>query len=575
MKGLTLIETLVSIGLFSIIFLGVFGAFWLGFKIVGLAERKITAIEICQGEIERIRNMPYWEVGTIGASLPYASGTLEMVTTTNLNGIEYKIERKIKYVFDPSDGEEECQLDYKRAEITVSFSGILEGKVTLQTDIMPKDKNEEITTCSQQPAGILSIQVLNSVGELVSSPLVEVFNPQTNDLVDVMTPSSGKCDFILSPGIYRVVVSKNNYSTERTYSMEEIALPEKPDPIILEGKISQMSFLIDKISSILVKTFSTYGQEFFTDFFDDETKISEKENLIIFGSEVSLATNTEGYLPSGYLISIEVSPSTLIEWDEFIFSDQESEETDLRYQIFFASGTEWTLIPDSDLPGNSQGFDQSPISLSGLSTTTYRSLKLKANFSTNSNFQTPILKDWQISWKSSQPMRISNVKFDLKGEKIIGRDKEENPIYKFTTTTQTNSLGEVLLSNLEWDIYHFSNFQKDSLNLDLTTSTPGHPVSLLPDKNLDFSLYFESQNSLLITVQDFDTLKPIFSAMITITKSGFSQTQYTGEGGQTFFIPLERGNYNLSIEATGYESTSTSIFVSGKEIKTIQLNPTD
>lgn len=573
--GFTLVEVLVGILLFSIVFLGIFGAFWLGFKVVGLGERKITATQIAQGEIEKIRNMPYLDVGTIGASLPFASGTLEAVTTTKLNGIDYRIERKVKYVYDPSDGEEECQLDYKKVEIKVSFTGVLRGEVFLETDIMPKDKIEEIAACLQQPAGILSIQVLNAVGEFVSSPVIQVFNSQTGNLIDLIIPSSGKADIALAPGSYKVVVSKEGYSVERTYSSEEIAIPEKPNPIVLEGQITQITFLIDQVSSILVKTFSTYGQEFFTDSFDDESKISQKENVSIFESQVTLATDTQGYLPSGYLLSNEISPQDLIEWGEFSFFDEEPEETDLKYQVFFASGTEWILIPDSDLAGNSAGFDESPISLSNLSTTTYSSLILKANFSTQSNLLTPILKNWQLSWKTQNPVSINNVSFDLKGEKIIGRDIAENPIYKFSTTTQTDSSGQILISNLEWDIYHFSNFSKNSQSLELATSTPANPTSLVPNSNLEIYFYFESQNSLLVTVQDIETLQPIFSSMVTLTKSGFSQTQYTGNNGQTIFIPLESGNYNLTVEATGYSSTSTMVSIFGKKTINIKLEPTD
>ena len=573
-KSFTLTEVLITIFLVSVIFLGIFGAYQLGLKVVGLSERKITATQIAQGEIEKIKNMPYLDVGTIGAKAPYASGTLEASTSTILNGIEYKIERKVRLISDASDGDEECLIDYKRVEIKVSFSGILKGEVILTADIMPKSKTEEIAICQTQPIGIISVQVLNAIGQFVNSPTIEIYDSQKN-LIGIFSPFEGKDDIPLEPGSYKVIVSKEGYSREETFSIEEIAIPEKPTPTVFENQITQISFNIDKLSSMEIKTLSTYSQGIFSDSFLDESKISQKENLIVEAGQVNLATNTEGYLPFGYLFSIEISPQNLIKWESFSFTDEEPPDTDLKYQVYFASGTEWFLIPDSDLPGNSQGLEQSPVDLSNLSTTTYSSLKLKANFSTNSTSQTPILYDWQVSWQSSNPVPIPEVSFNLKGEKILGKDAEENLIYKYSTTTQTNPQGQIQISNLEWDTYYFSDFQKDSQSLELINSSLELPVSLPPDTNLNLDLYLESQNSLLISVYDSETLNPISFATATLSSVNFEKIEITNLNGQTIFIPLDSKNYNLSIEAQGYYSTSTTLFVSGKTTKIIKLEPRD
>jgi hypothetical protein len=574
-KSFTLAEVLIGIAFVVIIFFGIFSAFYSAFKILGLQQRKTTALQIAQGEIEKIRNLRYSDVGTIGAQAPYASGTLESSTSTILNGVVYNIERKIMYVYDPSDGEEPCPIDYKKVEIKVSFSGFLKGEVVLTTEVTPRDKVEEAAECDKQPVGVLSVKVFNAKGEFVQNPKIEIYSPTTSSLIISVTPTSGKYNFILSPGSYKVVVSKEGYSTKRTYSIEEIAIPAKPNPIVLQGQITEISFLIDRFSSMLVKTLSTWREEFFSDIFDDESKISQKENVTVTQGQATLATTTGGYYLSGYLFSVEISPQNLLEWGNFSFSDLKPQGTNLKYQIYYASGTDWILIPDSDLPGNSRGFNSSPVNLKNLSTTTYSKLKLKAIFSTNSTSLTPSLDSWQVSFKTSNSTPIPNVTFDLRGDKIIGKDSNENPIYKFSTTTQTDSQGQILLSNLEWDVYYFSNFKKDSKTLDLVTSTPPHPASLDPGTNLNVSLYLDSQNSLLVTVKDSETLNPIFSATTTLIAPGFSQIQYTDINGQTIFIPLNQGTYNLSVEAIGYSPSSTSVSVSGKSTVTIFLSPTD
>ena len=90
------------------------------------------------------------------------------------------------------------------------------------------------------------------------------------------------------------------------------------------------------------------------------------------------------YEQNGYLLSTEKSPSFIIQWDRFSFSDFEELQTDIQYQIFYATSSEWFLVPNIDLPGNSLGFDSSPVDLSLLSISDYPKLRVKGNFSTRS-----------------------------------------------------------------------------------------------------------------------------------------------------------------------------------------------
>ena len=437
-KGFTFIDVIVGTALVLVVFLGIFAAYQLGLKVVGLNERKITATAIAASQIEKIRNLPYLDVGIKDAQLPYASGVLDSATTTLLNGIEYKIERNIKFVVDPADGtgaNDSCNWDYKRAEVKVSWSGRFSGEVKLITDVAPKDKIEEIQTCQAQPGGILSVLVFDAYGNLVPSPLIEVFNPSTGSLVDSNTPSNGKYDFPLATSTYKVFVSKSGYSSERTYGSQEIAIPEKPHPIVLEDQITPISFSIDKLSSMRVETRGTKG--------------------------------------TGYPV-------------------------------------------------------------------------------------------------------IHGVTFNLRGEKIIGKDNQENPVYKYSQNQTTNGAGSITIPNLEWDSYYFSVLTP-GLDLVEIESPPGttttQPIGLPPNDSKEVRLILKAENSLLITVQNGETLGPVFSATTTLSNSslGYEKTQYTNEKGESYFIPLEVANYNLEISAPGYLATSTTVWVSGDVTKTIKI----
>lgn len=568
MRGFTLLETLVGIILFIIVFGGILACFFIGFRILKMGERKITATQIALGEIEKIKNLEYLEVGIAGLGaedLPRASGVLEKTSIVVLNNVPYQIERDVEFVVDSSDEDEDCQWDYKNVLIKVSFPSPLKGEVVLSTNISPKNSVEEVQACSLQPGGVLAVQVINALGEFVPSPTIEVFDAQTKELkVSKMAPE-GKWNFPLSAGSYKLRVSKSGYSVEETYGIDEVALPEKPNPIVLEGEITPISFIIDKVSSLVIKTFSTWREDFFSDSFNNEEKISEKENIVVSEGRVHLATDSEGYLPSGYLFSIDISPANLLEWGNFSFSAEKPPATNIKYQVFFASGTEWLLIPENVLPGNASGFESGPVSLAHLSTTTYSSIKIKATLETNSSQETPLLDSWQVSWKTSLPLSLSNVDFQIRGEKIIGRDVQEVLIYKFSTTTQTNINGEKELAGLEWDRYYLTNFQKDNIPFNLIEIEPEHPINLLPDENLVVSVYLEAENSLLLTIQDSETLEPIFSATATLSAGNFSQTQQTNSQGQTFFILPSPGTYTLSVDALDYYPTSTTLHISNRE----------
>ena len=568
LKGFTLIDVLVGTALLLVIFLGLFAAFQLGLKVSGLVKSKVVAIAIANQKLEQIRNLPYSSIGTKGG---FPDGVLEASTTTVKNNIQYTVQTRVDFVVDVADGiaspEDDCPQDYKKAEIKVSWPGLFGGEITALTDISPKNISEECAT----GGGILSVTVFDAFGGLVVSSLIEVKDPTTDQVLKSATPGEGKHYFSLATSTYKVVVSKSGYSTERTYSASEIANPEKPNPIILEDQLTEISLSIDKVSSFSIDTLSPWGTANFSDSFLNETKISEQSDVTIASGEIELASSSEEYLSSGYVTSIEISPAELVSWDELTWSDSEPTETDLNYQIFYASGTDWYLIPDSDLTSNSSGLEISPVDLSGLSIAAYPNLKIKGNLATNSTSSTPILYDWQITWIISTTTPIPNVVFWLQGAKIIGTNAAEQLVYKYSTSSVCNASGHLDIQNLEWDSY---TFYASTTSLDLISTDPEtQPISLAPDTIVPVKLYLEAQNSLLLTMQDIETLEPIFSSTARLynTGLGYEQTQYTDEKGQTIFIPLSATSYNLEVEGPGYSATSTTVLISGDSLKTVRL----
>jgi len=566
----TLIEVIIGTAIFLIVFLGIFGVIQGGFKIINQSKNRITATAIANQQLEMVRNLPYESIGTIGG---YPEGVLESAANILRDNISYTVGARVDFVVDSADGialpQDECPNDYKRIQIDVSWPGNFSGKVSFTTDIAPENLAQE---CAIK-GGVLSVVVFDAYGAMVPSPLIEVRDPSTDNILKTATPIDGEHYFSLAAGTYKVVVSKEGYSTERTYGIEEIATPEKPNPIILEGQSTEISFSIDEVSTLSVNTLSSWGQDNFSDSFLNNSKISESLDVLIGEGEVKLAEEEQGkYYSSGDLISVPIAPEELAQWGQFSFSDSEPTDADLKYQFLYKSGSEWFLIPDGDLAGNSIGFDISPVDLSNLDTIVYSSLKIKGVLSTLSTEITPTIFDWQVFWITNNPNPLPNTAFHIRGEKIIGTDVNDEPVYKYSTFATTDGNGNIVLNNLEWDLYTFSTGQGSGLDL-VTIEPAPQPINLPPNTNLPVNLYLEAENALLVTVKDISTSQPIFSASVRLfnTFLGYDVTYYTNDKGQIYFLPLENATYNLGAGAPGYSNVSTTVLVSGHTTEIINL----
>ena len=564
-KGFTLIEALIAVFLIVIIFVGIVGAFVASMKILVQSKARATALSLANQRIEEIRNLPYDDVGTVGG-IP--QGEIPQTETRTLNGIEFTIKTTIIYIDDPFDGvapDDPIPSDYKRAKVKVSWPTMIGGEVTLISDISPKGIE------TTEGGGTLLITVLNASGEPVGQAEVRVKNDQVSPSIDAtyLTDDYGN---LLLPGApasteaYQVWVEKSGYSSQRTYSRTEIANPLKPHLSVYEGELTEASFAIDLLGSLSIET---RAQESFDDGFTNFSKTSNYLNVEIEEGQVRLKEENGVYVTSGYLESIAIAPDNLINWSSFEFIDFKDDYTNISYQVFYEDEDQnWVLIPESDLAGNSVGFEESPVDLSTLDVSKYSKLKIKANFETLDIHSTPYLEEWHVYYNT--PL-LSNVSFRLRGDKILGTDEEDQPVYKYLQDLQTDSEGRLTLDQMEWDSYYFSTTQ--ATGMELLRVSPSNPVNLLPDTTLDVDLYFEVENTLLVTVLDASTEDPIFGASVHLSNPNYDKILPTDKNGKAYFLPLEAASYTLVVGALNYQTSTTTISVSGKTTKTIYLQP--
>ena len=126
-----------------------------------------------------------------------------------------------------------------------------------------------------------------------------------------------------------------------------------------------------------------------------------------FREPVAMAAKV--YQPaSGSIMSDPISFSQVpnqMTWGEVLWDTTEPSGTDVKIQVYHGASCT-TLVPDNQFSNaanyglNSVGFDATttPLNISGLSTTTYSTLCLKATLSSASQ-NNPTLDDWALTWE--------------------------------------------------------------------------------------------------------------------------------------------------------------------------------
>lgn len=175
---------------------------------------------------------------------------------------------------------------------------------------------------------------------------------------------------------------------------------------------------------------------------------------------------------------------------------------------------------------------------------------------------------------------VGNISFTIKGGKVIGHDNLENSIFSMESETGTTdgTNGEKEYADIipgNYAITMATNTQYEFIDFDPSQS----PAVLIPGNDMTYTLRVadKSVNSLFLKVSDSEG-NPIDNADVTMTDS-LSNEIFSGETTSlrgVLFYPddtsvLAAGEYSLDIEATGFQSKSESVTISGLTEKDVQL----
>lgn len=313
-RGFTFIETMVGISVLVIVAVGILGAFNYLSRAVSIARAKVAAVALANDEIELLRNLDYLNVGVSG-SIP--TGVLSYTATTTRSGFNFLITRTIRNVDDPFDGtlggspNDTAPADYKLAEIQVDCTSCL-FTTTHKTTTIVAPKNLEISS----GGGALFIRVFDANGLPVPQANVHIFNNKLspNLLVDDVTNNLGLLQLIDIPqsvGGYNTTVTKQGFSTDGTYPPggSDNPNPTNGDSTVSGGAVTQVSFFIDKTSTINITTTNQI------------CAAVPSVSLQVDGSKL-IGTNPDKLKYSQSLVTDASGKKTLsnMEWDQYKFS---------------------------------------------------------------------------------------------------------------------------------------------------------------------------------------------------------------------------------------------------------------
>lgn len=565
--GMSFIDVVVGTGIMLVVFLSIFGAYKLAIELVYNTKARIGGMALVSKQLEFLRSQPYESLGTIGG-IP--SGTVPQLATTSLNNIPYTVRTLIIYKDDPADGAggadtNSITADYKELKVEVTWQVRGRSYTTMALTRVAPHGIESLTS-----GGTLRVNVFDALAAPIQGASVRITNASTSPTVDitVSTDATGSVAFPGAPQAsnYKVTVTKDGYSSAQTYDITTQNPNPNPAHIsVANQQTTTISFAIDRIGSLEVQTYSPVEATFYQDLLANESGLAATTSVALDNDDLVLLDAGAGYALLGEARSDDIAPTKLVSWDEASWSTVTPPDTALRVHVVYPNSGVYSLVPEGVLPGNTDGFTSGLVTLSGVPTTTFPVLALRAVLETTNASSTPHLQDWRLDYHAG-PAFIPNVGFSIYGTKTIGTSISGAPIYKFVQSNTTSQVGTWLITPLEWDTYTIT---LAGATHDISELCPT-PVAVPPGENRVVSLMLvpKSTNSLRVDVTASGTL--VSGATVTLSAPG-NKSAPTSSCGQAFFDALSATNYTLTVSKSGYQDSVQSISVAGATVVTVPL----
>ncbi len=261
-KGFTLVEILVGIAVFSIIFLVLSSLFGVVFNTIRNNKARIGANSIALEQLEIARGMDFNEVKTDTGFTP--PGVIQSEKTLTRSGTAFTIKTDIAFFDDAFDGlspADSFPYDYKKVRVKVIWTNMANGSeeaVAMSTNVVP----DGLEGLSPDKGGLL-IKVFDASGIVIFGANVHIESVSEGYSVDALTDLNGN---LWAPDLepsddYHITATKAGYSLDQTYPIDTNPAspaynpnPTKPDAVVIADEVTALGFSIDVLGNLNIQT---------------------------------------------------------------------------------------------------------------------------------------------------------------------------------------------------------------------------------------------------------------------------------------------------------------------------------
>ncbi len=581
-------EVIVGVAIFSILLTGVIGAYGSLAKSVRLAREKVVIASLSNDYMEIVRNLPYSQIGTLNGNpsgpLPDCANSCANAKTATIEGKTYQIYYEVTYVHDPADNVV-GNPTYKQVKMFIKNTAT--GQTTnFVTTVSPKGLITNPNT------GAITIQVIDATGNPVPNVDISIANLALNPniLLSRSSDSGGLWTEVGLPASvngYHIVVSKTGYTSDQTYPITgSNPNPVRPDATVKNGQITQITFTIDRPSTLLIKTLDQTCQPL------NGVNVNVAGQKLI-GTNPNILKFNQSFSSSAGLISINP-----IEWDVYT-------PTLLTGQSVMVYGTS-PIQQITVLPGTTQTFTlilgpastnsllvivkdaATGVALEGATVNLHKGGSVPQDDYATTGGSVWSQSSWtggsgQGNWSSVSRYYTDDGNIDINSAPTGVRLKKTSGQYALSGTLESSSYDTGSATNfttLTWQPTSQSagatlNFQIASNSDNSTWNYKG------PDGTA--ATYYTVSGTTINSVHDNDryvrykaflsTTDTNKTPVLTSTAINYVSGCYTP--GQAMFPSLTAGNnYTLTTSLTGYQtSIISSLNVNGNQVLEVLMSP--
>ncbi|HEV7454179.1 MAG TPA: type II secretion system protein, partial [Candidatus Saccharimonadales bacterium] len=283
-NGFTLVELTVTLVVFMIVAISLFGLFTSLVRSTIIAKREAVATSLATNEMEYLKSLPYDTLAVAGGSI-YATNPLPASTAKTLNGVKYTVKTSINYIDDAYDGcfnygspaatqlycrnypppsgspaTDSNPQDYKIVHVTVTDKSNLK-LAQVDTQISSRVSETASTT------GAIFVTVIDNNGNKISGATVTVTNVTITPAANVSdtSDSNGTAIFYGLPPDngtdYIITASKTGFSSLTTIPAAGALQPTYPSQKILTQQSSFVTLTLKQqaANSLIVETVDASG----------------------------------------------------------------------------------------------------------------------------------------------------------------------------------------------------------------------------------------------------------------------------------------------------------------------------